>query len=69
MENVDPGQIVQKQLVTATEFASRFRSKGEVYLSLTLEVDVYLPSKDACSIFWLKDIIFGKKKVRNCFCS
>ncbi len=64
MDNQDQNQIQQQHLVTSREFAAKFKSKREVYLFLTLDCDAYLPAYDLVSIFWLKDLIANKKKVR-----
>ena len=49
--------------ITAAAFASKFRSKREIYQFLTLDVQAYLPDCDNLTIYFLKDLIHGKKKV------
>ena len=67
MDNEMNGQIVQQpaqgnQQVTATAFASKYKSKREVFNFLTIDVKAYLPSYDTVSIYFLKDLVSGKKK-------
>ena len=51
--------------ITSSSFAAKFRSKSEVYLFLTVEAGKYLPPIDNCTIYWLKDLVSGKKKALN----
>ena len=51
-----------RQQISAIEFASKYKSKREVYNFLTLEVQAYLPNYDTITIYFLKDLIYGKKK-------
>ena len=67
MDNDMNGQIVQQQdrwnqQVTATAFASKYKSKREVFNFLTMDVKAYLPSYETVSIYFLKDLVSGKKK-------
>ena len=48
-------------MITTAEFSSKFRSKAEVYYFLNVNVGAYLPSKDACTIYFLRSIITGAK--------
>ena len=52
------------QKMLADEFASKFKSKREVYLMMTLDVGAYLPSYDSVTIYFLKDLISGTKKCK-----
>lgn len=47
--------------ITTVEFASKFRSKHEVYYFLDVTCGAYLPPKETCTIYFLKDIIRGVK--------
>ena len=51
-----------KQNVTAATFASKFRSKREIYVFLTVDVKAYLCNCDNLTIYFLKDLISGKRK-------
>ena len=49
--------------VTSQEFAARYNSKGEVYRFLATEVGAYLPDYKVCTIWHLKDIAAGKRRL------
>ena len=52
----------QKRQVTAAAFASKFRSKREIYVFLTVDVKAYLCNCDNLTIYFLKDLVTGKRK-------
>ena len=54
--------IRARQQVTAMSFASKYKSKREVYNFLTIECHAYLPPYDNLTIYFLKDLIRGHKK-------
>ena len=43
-------------------FASKYKSKREVYNFLTINVKAYLPHYDTITIYYLKDLVSGAKK-------
>ena len=51
-----------KQTVTAAVFSSKFRSKREIYVFLTVDAKAYLPNCDNLTIYFLKDIVMGRRK-------
>ena len=51
--------------ITTVEFGSKFRSKHEVYYFLDVTVGAYLPPKETCTIYFLKDIIRGIKHCKS----
>ena len=53
---------VQKTKVTAAAFSSKFRSKKEIYVFLTVDVRAYLCNCDNLTSYFLKDLIAGKRK-------
>ena len=53
---------IQKAQVTAATFSSKFRSKREIYVFLTVDVKAYLPNCDNLTIYFLKDLVTGKRK-------
>ena len=53
---------VSKTKVTAAAFSSKFRSKKEIYVFLTVDVRAYLPNYDNLTIYYLKDLVSGKRK-------
>ena len=48
-------------MITTAEFSSKYRSKAEVYYFLNVNVGAYLPSREACTIYYLRAIITGAK--------
>ena len=55
----------QNPQITAATFASKFNSKREIYMFLTVEVRAYLPAYDTVTIYFLKDLISGAKKCKS----
>ena len=56
----------KKYTVTAKELAAKYNSKNEVYYFLACDVGVYLPHHDNVTIWFLKDLMNGTKKmIRN----
>ncbi len=54
---------IQKRQVTAAAFSSKFRSKREIYVFLTVDVKAYLCNCDNLTIYFLKDLVTGKRKL------
>ena len=54
-----------KESMAAKTFSAKFRSKKEVWTFLTIEVGAYLPPYENVTIYHLKDLISGSKKVKN----
>ena len=52
----------QARSVTAASFGSKFRSKRQIFVFLTVDVQAYLCSCDNLTIYFLKDLIAGKRK-------
>jgi hypothetical protein len=52
---------LQKQ-VTAAAFSAKFRSKREIYTFLTIDAHAYLCNCDNLTIYFLKDLVSGKRK-------
>ena len=48
--------------ITTKEFQAKFSSKRECFTFLTIDCQAYLPSYDTVTIYFLKDLISGKKK-------
>ena len=51
-------------IVNVNSFAAKFKSKREVYTFLTIDAGAYLPSHEAVTIYFLKDLMTGKKKCK-----
>ena len=57
-----PMQIQQQTSVNVQSFQAKYQSKRECYNFLTVQVEIYLPPYETVTIYFLKDIIYGKKK-------
>ena len=53
----------QKTKITAATFQSKFRSKKELYVFLTVDVKAYLCNCDNLTVYYLKDLVSGKRKL------
>jgi hypothetical protein len=51
-------------MMLASEFASKAKSKREIYVFLSINVMAYLPDYETVTIYFLKDLISGKKKCK-----
>ena len=51
------------QRIDSKTFAAKFKSKKEVYNFLTIDAKAYLPPYENVSIYHMKDIVSGAKKV------
>ena len=51
--------------VSSKEFSAKYRSKREIYNFLATDVRVYLPPYDNITIYFIKDLMFGRKKMIN----
>ena len=59
-------QIVQgKETVLAGELAAKANSKYEIYVLLSIEAKICLPKNQHVTIYFLRDIISGKKKGKS----
>ena len=65
MENgpahIPPNQRANHR-ITAAQFAAKYKSKRECYNFLAIDVGAYLPAYDTITIYFLKDLVSGKKK-------
>ena len=62
---MQPANASQHQMlsVSSKEFAAKYRSKREIYNFLATDVGVYLPPYDNVTIYFLKELMMGKKKM------
>ena len=58
--NVGAQQIAQ---ISSKEFSAKYNSKREIYNFLATDVGVYLPPYDNVTIYFLKELMSGKKKM------
>ena len=52
-----------QEFITSSEFAAKFQSKREVYRFLASDVKAYLPSIETTTIWHLRDLASGKKRI------
>ena len=64
INNGGAAQIPQKVKLSAKEFAAKFSTKRECFTFLTIDCKAYLPDYDTLTIYFLKDLIAGKKKCK-----
>ena len=53
----------RSQYIFAQEFGARFRSKRDCYRILTVEGNAYLPVANVITLYFMKDLISGKRQV------
>ena len=58
-----PGGGGHNAKISYKEFAAKYRSKREIYNFLACDVGVFLPPYDNVTIFFLKDLMMGKRKM------
>ena len=51
--------------ISSKEFSAKYRSKREIYNFLATDVGVYLPPYDNVTIYFIKDLMFGRRKMIN----
>ena len=56
-------QIMENNVLNVKALGSKFQSKHEMYRFLATEVDMHLPPQKEWSIYFVRDIISGSKKV------
>ena len=60
--NEQPNAQQHVSQVSSKEFAAKYRSKREIYNFLATDVGVYLPPYDNITIYFLKELMMGKKE-------
>lgn len=48
--------------ITAATFAAKYKSKKEIFSFLSVQVKAYLCAFECITIYFLKDLVSGKKK-------
>ena len=51
--------------ISAKEFSAKYKSKKECYNFLTVEVGAYLSHYETVTIYFLRDIVAGRKKCKS----
>ena len=59
---MDSSSSLQK--INVNQLLQRFRSKNELHNFLALECKAFLPKLDSTNVYFLKEIITGKKEVK-----
>ena len=49
--------------INVSQLGTKAKSKIEMYRILTVEAKIYLPPQKECSIYFIIDIFYGRKKV------
>ena len=62
MQPANAGQNMMTH-ISSKEFSAKYRSKREIYNFLATDVGVYLPPYDNVTIYFIKDLLFGRKKM------
>ena len=58
-----PSNGTQVAYVSSKEFQAKYRSKREIYNFLACDVGIFLPPYDNVTIYFLKELMMGKKKM------
>lgn len=62
-DNQNMAEDEQTYIVDQKEFASKFRTKGETWRFLATDAGVYVPPMSTVTIWHLKELANGEKKV------
>ena len=49
--------------INVSQLGTKAKSENEMYRKLTVEANIYLPPQKECSIYFIRDIFNGKKKI------
>ena len=66
---VEPGHQIrepagqQRVAITTAEFSAKAKSKAEIYRLLTVDAGAYLPEYAVCTIYFLRQIVRGEKRL------
>ena len=58
-----PNQQQQFTQVSSKELAAKYQNKREIYNLLATDVGIYLPPYDNVTIYFLKELMGGEKKM------
>ena len=51
--------------VSVKSFQGKFRSKAEIWKFLSVDCKAYLPAYSTVSVYYLRDLLSGKKKGKS----
>ena len=49
--------------INVSQLGTKAKSENKMYRILTVEAKIYLPPQKECSIYFIRDIFHGRKKV------
>lgn len=55
---------MEPHFIDVNTFAAKYRSKREVYTFLTIDGNAYLYAFDTLTVYFLRDLVAGKKKCK-----
>ena len=58
-----PDNGSQAVKISSKEFQAKYRSKRDIYNFLACDVGIFLPPYDNVTIYFLKELMMGKKKM------
>ena len=63
MQQNPAGELNQSVRISSKEFQAKYNSKREIYNFLATDCGVFLPPYDNVTIYFLKELMGGKKKM------
>ena len=54
---------MENKMLNILALGTKFQSKNEMFRFLTTEVNMHLPPQKECSIYFVRDILAGTKRV------
>ncbi len=54
-----------KMMVTAQQFGSKFQTKSAIHRFLTCEVGAILPPEECLTMYFMRDLVIGRKKCKS----
>ena len=67
MRDMQPRKSAKQSAVSIQSFGAKFQTKHSIHYFLTVEVGAYLPAKSCVTMYFLRDIINGKRKCKSFF--
>ena len=56
--------LQKRPVVSVQSFGAKFQTKHAIHYFLTVEVGAYLPPKSCVTMYYLRDLINGKRKCK-----
>ena len=66
MKDMQPNKLVlqKRPVVSVQSFGAKFQTKHAIHYFMTVEVGAYLPAKSCITMYFLRDLINGKRKCK-----